>query len=499
MRRRPYPIVEVTGGLDVGKDPIHLEDANATDLECVRYHKNTIKKDFAFQAVANVANERIMGFHTYKQYDGDQYTICCGVDKAYRLNGANWANISGANAVFTGDSSNNFSMCTFNNMFIVTNNKDAIQTWDGANWANLGGSPPSTAKFLTPFYSRLVLGNTYESAVRYPLRLRWSIAGDPANWTGTGSGAIDIIDTQDAITGLIRLGDRLFVLKEDTIWEAYYVGGTDVFKVRLITNDIGCRCGRTAVSVGAYIFFVGTNNIYQFDGATFTPIGTPLLPLIFESATREVDFTVIEQAHAIFDYESGQYVVVLPTISGTEPELVLKYSPTAGVWTKRTRACTAMGYKIESTVSYSGTPWANANGNWNSNDWGIPWRDEIEAIGFPTIMYGDANGTVVEDDKQTAANETLIWSSKDFIFAHSQRITEVRYLCKGGVFFVQYSYDQGVSWTDQRSITPTNDSFTDVVDHLNVTKEFLRVKITASNAFEMKWLEPWFIERKRPL
>lgn len=497
MRRKPYPIVELTGGLNVSLEPIHIQDSESVNLSLVRYHKKTIKKDFAFSTHANLTSERVMGFHVYRQYDEDLYVICFGVDKAYQYTAGAWSAISGASPVFTGAEDDMFFSTTFDDLLIVTNGKDAIQKWNGTTWANLGGSPPSAARYMIPFYSRLILLYTTESATDYPHRIRWSIVGDPETWTGTGSGAIDVLETQDRITGVARLGDRVFVFKEDSIWELYYVGGTDVFKVRMISTDVGCRAGKTVVAVGTSLLFVGSNNVYSFDGATFSEIGSPIYPYMFETLDRTASLYRINRAHAIFDYEAGQYIVAVPTVDNATPNIILKYDLRGKFWTRRSKECTAMGYLLRGLGT--SVAWSAATSAWNGGSWGVPWAADV--LGLPFIMYGGPTGVVQKDDKQTVSSETLIWETKDFVLARATRIVGMRYMVKGsGTFTASYSYDEGQTWTVPVNLTPTSSVyFTEVFDPLNYTSLKIRVKIEAANTFELQWVLPLYIERQRPL
>lgn len=492
LNRRPYPITELTGGLNVGKDPLYIQNSESSNIELARYHKGVVGKDFALSNFSNVA-ERVMGFHKYQKYNANSYTVCLSSNKAYKYDAGNFTAISGNNSVFTANEDNSYSIVTFDDLFIVTNGKDAIQTWDGANWANLGGSPPSAAKWLTAFYSRLILAHTYESNTWYPSRVRWSIVGDPANWTGTGSGAIDILDSQDRITGIARLADRVFVFKEDSIWELYYVGGTDYFKVRLVSADIGCRAGKTIVNVGTTLIFLGTNNIYVFDGSSFVPIGDKLFPMLYNTIDASVSQSYIGRSHAIYDYEADQYILVLPTTTNAEPNLILKYHVSSKVWTKRTAECSALGYLIRGVGSL--VSWTGANGTWANDAWDIPWVSD--ALGLPLVVYGKANGTVLQDDKRTVTSETMTWETKDFVFGHEHRIYEVRFLCKGSNFNSYVSYDQGASWEGPYEVAPSNSVFKDIKVSLNKTASSLRVKVEAANTVEIKWVEPWYIPRSR--
>ena len=493
-RRKPMPATDLTGGLNLGKDPIYLTDKESPNLLLVRFHKGLIKKMWGQGAFASLTTERVMDIYTYKQYDADEYLICCGVDHAYQYTAGAWAKISGAGPVFTGDASNIFFTTTFNNLFHVTNGKDLVQAWDGTTWTTPAAN--IITQFMVPFYSRLVTFNTTEGGAAYPSRLRWSIIG-ASTMTGTGSGAIDILDTQGAGTGLAVLGDRLFVFKEDSIWECYYVGGTDVFKVRKIIDKIGTFAGKTIVNTGGYLCFFGSDDIYVFDGSQAVPIGSNLYPYLFETSERIINSKMLNRAVAVYDYESKNYICALPTISSDDPYLLLYYDLNGKVFSRRYKSVTSLGFYTDRA---GGTTWTAAVGAWTAAAWATPWRTGALPLGMPTLLFGGSTGTMEREDKITKSDELLTWESKDFIVAHNSRFVEVRYLAKGDPFEVSYSYDGGIVWTDPKTLTPLTDELAEVVDELNDETMKFRVRIrTLQQDFELAWIEPWYIPRARPV
>lgn len=496
MKRKPYPVSSITGGLVTNLDPILLTDTQSPNLSLVKFHKGILRKMWGFSSFASPAAERLMLFDIYRQYDGDVYTLCASVDHAYSCSSGSWSKISGTGPVFTGAESDIFYSTTFGNLWIVTNGKDVIQTYSGSAWANLGGTPP-ICRYFQPFYSRLVCGCTTESGTLYPHRVRWSIAGNPADWSAAGSGAIDILDTQDVITGMAVLGDRLFIFKTDTIWECYYVGGTDVFKVRMVTKSVGCVAGKTIVNIRQKLYFFSGDNIYAFDGSTCTPLASGIFDYLYVSESKVVDTANLSRAHSSYDSEAGEYITFLPTLDNSTPNLCLVLSVDGQSFSRRTKVCTAVGYFYDVAGL---TIWSAATTHWHETAWDIAWRQNILASGMPTLLYGGITGVVEKMDKLTKSLEELIWESKDFIFSHHQRFVECRFLVKGDPFYVKYSVDEGQSWTTPKLMTPSTTSFTEISDHdLNFTSLRLRVNIsTANDDFELKWVEPWYLPRVEP-
>lgn len=493
MRRKPYPAAKLTGGLNKNLDGLFLTDIESPELDIVRFHKGIVKKDYGFASFANVSSERAMLIYNYLQTDGDEYLILMTDDAAYQLSSGSWSMITSSD-IFTGDGDDMFYATTMENLFIVTNGNDAIQEWNGSAWATLSGLASVTAKFVEQFYNHLIIANTVESGTAHPMRIKWSIVGDPETYTGTGSGFIDIEDTQDHITGLKTLGDKLFVFKQSSIWEVIHIGGTDVFDLRLISDSVGTYAGRSIVSTGTVLIFFGADGIYLFDGLNVEKISDPLFTYLFETGQHVINNSKLNRAHAIYYKQFEEYILVLPTVDN-EPDLIIKYSIRDKNFTKRTRECTCLGY-YKDTGGF--TPWSSATGTWTGGSWDIPWKEGALPKGADTILYGNSSGTVVRDNRGTDSSELMVWQSKDFVFAHNVRWREIRIVAQGDAFDLSYSIDQGLSWSDEVTLTPQSNYFSELSYFINITSMRLRIRIRSYNAdVQIKWVEPWYIERQR--
>jgi len=103
------------------------------------------------------------------------------------------------------------SYSMLNDLIIMSSDSsaDVPKSWDGSTAQNLAGSPPNFA-FSTEHKNRLwAAGN-----VAVPSRLYYATYLNAADWTGTGSGHIDISpDDGDRITALVSHKNDLWVFK----------------------------------------------------------------------------------------------------------------------------------------------------------------------------------------------------------------------------------------------------------------------------------------------
>ncbi len=492
MKRKPYPVTNLTGGLNVSLDALLLEDSTSPNLTHVRYVKGILTKDVGLSSYGSVA-ERPMLLYNFKLYSGSVVPICFTVDQMYTYANGNYANVANSN-VFTGNEDNAFSVTPFMDKLYITNGKDAIKVYDGANLANWTAANGYYAKQLITFHNCLFMMNCNEGGNTLPHRVRWTGIADANDLTSNLAGAFDLLDTPDHIVGAVIIGDRLFVVKERSIWEVYYTGTVgQIFNARLIHEGIGSLSPQSILPLGAKAGMFGIDSFYLFDGNNFEDEGEALRSLIYDTEFNIVHTQKLNRAPAIYLDETREYIIVVPTKT-SDPDWMLRFNTKSKEWLARDQSAVCLGTKILSTR----LTWTAANGsNWSNAIWDRPWRQDQLPPGAATLLLGMANGVIYEDNRLTKSNDLMVWESKDFLLSHEQRWVEVRYQVKGDPFDVSYSTDGGKSWSIERTLTPEGvDKFYNVIDYINFTSTKLRVRIrTRNEEFQMEWFEPWYIER----
>lgn len=100
---------------------------------------------------------------------------------------------------------------TFDDFLIIGSSAsaDVPRSWDQTTFQNLAGSPPRFS-FSVSHKNRQWAAGVYTT----PSRLYYSASLDPEDWTGAGSGSIDIDPNDgDSITGLASFRNELIVFK----------------------------------------------------------------------------------------------------------------------------------------------------------------------------------------------------------------------------------------------------------------------------------------------
>jgi len=141
---------------------------------------------------------------------------------------------------------------TFDDLLIMASDStvDVPKSWDGTTAQNLAGSPPNFA-FSTVHKNRVWAAGDAAN----PSTLYYSGYVDPTNWTGLGSGEIQISpDDGDSITGIVSFKGQLWVFKGPYKGSIHRISGSAPTEGDPFSQDPFIE------GVGA----VGNNTIFRF-------------------------------------------------------------------------------------------------------------------------------------------------------------------------------------------------------------------------------------------
>lgn len=192
---------------------------------------------------------------------------------------------------------------------------DGSATWVACGSLELEGQDEDhislRAQCVELFKGFLFLGNTYEGGEHYPSRLRWSQWQNPRLWhnneDGSGlSGYVDVDDTDGKIMALKRIGDVLYIYKQNSIIALTYTGDPDtVFSKEVVTTKAGPIAPDAIIELPHMNIFVGEDDIYAFDGNTCNGIGDSIKDWFFSTF---LDKSYVERLFGYYD-EKNQEVL----------------------------------------------------------------------------------------------------------------------------------------------------------------------------------------------
>lgn len=123
-------------------------------------------------------------------------------------------------------------------------------------------------------YYLVALGASISTGEKFPFYVRWSNSADPGSIPSTweilasnDAGDNQLADTDGKIITGVKVGNSLWIVKEDAIYAMNWVGGQYIFQFTKLTGNIGSRLIQGATEFGNGIALLGMDDIYFFDGA----------------------------------------------------------------------------------------------------------------------------------------------------------------------------------------------------------------------------------------
>jgi hypothetical protein len=350
------------------------------------------------------------------------------------------------------------------NWLVFTNNIDPVKRYNGTNCIdvpNLAAAAGGlvTCRTVVLYNAALFLLNTTENSVACPTRIRRSEIGAPDTWSGGTAGHDDLLDTPGPIIGGDILGPYLIVYKRRTVYRGQFVnsGGKYYEFDPMLQGDMGEGLVSTAgiVNTGTYHLIIGNANAFQYYGDfTLVPIGDAIFYDMF-SADANVNPARMSIAFGVFVEGVQEAWFFYPSKGSKWTDTMLRYNVKMGTWTKRMFKDSLVGADPVNHISE--TAWVDLVGSWASQDW--TWVSLTPNIRPLAVLLYPALGNVVYqydflslmDHGSSVAAQI---DTRDFLWSGGKfRTDRIDVYLQGTNILIQYSLDQGVTWSTWEVVT----------------------------------------------
>lgn len=322
----------------------------------------------------------------------------------YRWGGAAaLTDIVGTATAPTGGPALRWDTTRFNGKQYFTNGTDNIYRYPNGSNEIDELTTIAKARTVASYIGRLFLGNTVESATVFKDRVRWSIVSDDSDFTTTGSGHIDLDETEGEVVKLLPLGGVLVGYKSTSLFNLAATGDRDDAIVKqLISPGIGAVAGSTILNVvardglPAHIFLGqgrGGYNVYMYTGNMLIPIGDD----IKEELRDNINPRQAKNAFAIVDQKRNQYLFFVCYTGETFPHRAWTYDIDTGSWKHwEFPPITCAGYWETDEAVSSLQQWTMLLGQGDST---VKWLDPEtyqDAVSLPIELNVESGDWAVE-------------------------------------------------------------------------------------------------------
>ena len=373
--RRALPI----GGMNNSMPSEGLPEGQTQNLLNVRFRFNEIRPAPGWATLAGPLDAPIQVICRFSPNDTQKW-ICAITDKSLYRWGNNipgdvqaWTKCTGPTLTGQG----RWSWTTGEDqLFFTRKNAGGVYHWPGgtAAYAMVPNVPFSDARFVCYYNNRLNVGNVAEAGSSWSQRVRYPVNGDYTNWSGVGSGFIDLYEPeQEPIQGLRVLGNRMVALREHSLTDLVASGTTaQVYNLEQRTSGVGCPFPHTIDCNGTFLVFLGNDgNVWSWNGSQLQSVGDALYRsfenIMDMSGSKEIYFGKIyafmneywlwlnDGKVYVFDFLQGRWMVdTFPKINAIgDAEFITtpnSWGAATGTWGSRTVPWSAMAAQATSRL-----------------------------------------------------------------------------------------------------------------------------------------------------
>lgn len=451
IREKKDASILLIKGIDISTPAEFIDPSSARQSENFELSRGVLVKRVGTVLLGGViggTEVEIMGGREFVREDVN-YNVRVGREKIERYNTTTsaWVDITGDD--LTGSTTDLVStaipLLTGQPILCITNGVDPIQKWTATgDCADLGGTPP-VARFIQEYKTYLVCANI-AGGTDINQRVQWSDTADPETWDSGNAGAVDLVEDGEGITGLSLFGDYLCVHKEKSIYLGYLISSTTIFKFDRKSTGVGCIANGSIQNLpsGEQIF-LAKDGLYLFNGVTCRTLS----PAINEEIRDSINAEYAKKAWSVLVRSKKEVWIGIPLGGDTYGETVYKYNYETGIVMKDIRSKANAVWVGSSTAGLS---WDEMQGTWDEQT--SRWDGAGLAKGADIINVSTTDGYTYAIS-ESVRNDNLIpidakWVTKDYQASQQQisRFHRMELWAKGSSVKVEYSTDQGETWTE---------------------------------------------------
>lgn len=173
----------------------------------------------------------------------------------------------------------------------------------GAAFSTVSGAPKAKTIIAAKGFIMALATNetTYGDS---PDRWWCSASFDETDWTpdvATQCATGRLVEGSGGLTAGLRMGDGIVAYKERAIFVGQYIGGGAVWQWSPPIGDVGCVGVEAVADTPAGHIFVGSDNIYLFDGTRPVAIGDQIRQWWIDNSSAEFRF----RSKLLWDRDNG--------------------------------------------------------------------------------------------------------------------------------------------------------------------------------------------------
>lgn len=370
-------------------------------------------------------------------------------------------------------------------------------------------------RFAWVLNNRLVMANTYEDGRYQPWRVRWSAIADIFQVRDIDYA--DLIDTDvTPIVGGDYQATNLIIYKTGSIVKCRYAGESLVYSFETVFLS-GSFAGKTIKTYNHKQFFLGTDDVYLWDGATAVSI--TIDPQRGNYRVRDKIFSILNNDRVHYCMANiypkyQEYWLWIVRTGETYPSSAFIYNMIRGVWFYfEFEPCTCVGlYTKRTSGTSSSRTYDELVGTYDEQNWTFEGGYLAGTVQYPILAYQSGNVYIVDDmlvsdgsyvdNSGTFVSGTLIpieFITRDFTLgdiSYQKRFNRLNFEATGTEVTVGHLgyQSQDVSEFLYKTTIPLDNTNEERHYFPDFVNETIRFSFEASGFFSLRWMQPQGIE-----
>ena len=226
---------------------------------------------------SNALDSKCLGAGSYRGSDGTVFNFAGDAAKLYQLTDATWGDVSDVGGYST-SSEDMWDFACYGTRVMATNFADPVQSFvmgSSSAFGDLAATAPK-ARYIGIVDEYTVLGNLDDGTLR-PARVQWGPLGTPTGTWGTDPATGADYQDLDPADGFIRriVGGSGYgvVVQERALTRMTPSFDAAVFHFDRVDGEYGTLSPRSVIRVGGIIYYLGSDDVYAFNGQASIPLG----------------------------------------------------------------------------------------------------------------------------------------------------------------------------------------------------------------------------------
>lgn len=268
----------------------------------------------------------------------------------YLKSGSSWSSVGSG---YTLSADDVWRFAVFGNSPLAVCSATNLLKYSGGAFAAIAGAPKAKVVISAKGFVMLLATNegTYGDS---PDRWWCSALFNEMDWTpnvATQCATGRLVEGSGPLTAGLRMGDTIVAYKERCIFVGQYVGASAVWQWSPPIGDVGCVGVEAVADTPIGHVFVGSDNIYVFDGTRPVPIGDAIKQWWLDNSSAQYRY----RTKVLWDRENGRVYVFYPSLSSTGAcDAVLVYHVGTKRWGAMTRNVEAVINYASDGITYDG-------------------------------------------------------------------------------------------------------------------------------------------------